>query len=117
MQKTLLLDRTAWDLVLDINGNIACATEPYSLAQDVASAVRTFLGECWYNTSVGVPYWEKVLGKWPPMNLVQHLIESTALTVPGVVTARCDILKFSDRHLTGRILITDRADNESVVSL
>ncbi|AJJ19826.1 hypothetical protein [Yersinia intermedia] len=56
MQNTLLLDRTAWDLVLDANGDIAMASLPYSIAQDVASAIKTFIGECWYDTSQGVPY-------------------------------------------------------------
>lgn len=116
MQKTLLLDRTAWDLVLDTSGNIACATEPYSLAQDVASAVRTFLGECWYDTTQGVPYWQQILGQWPPMILVKRRIEQTALTVPGVTAATCDFLQFNNRQLTGRILITNSDGNKSEAS-
>jgi hypothetical protein len=59
--KTLLLDRSLWDLTLDINGNIAMASEPYAIAQDVASACRTFLGECYYDTSQGVPYFQGML--------------------------------------------------------
>ena len=47
---TLLLDRTTWDLCLDANGNIAMATGPYAIAQDVASAVRL-----WHDTTKGVP--------------------------------------------------------------
>ena len=39
---TLLLDQTAWDLVLDSAGNIALAAVPYARAQDVASAIKTF---------------------------------------------------------------------------
>ncbi|WP_281083898.1 hypothetical protein [Klebsiella quasivariicola] len=116
MHKTLLLDRTAWDLVLDIDGNIACATEPYSVAQDVATAVRTFLGECWYDTSLGVPYWEKIFGAWPSMVLVQSLIEAAALWVPDVAAATCEFLSFTDRQLTGRILITDSSGTEIPVS-
>lgn len=116
MQKTLLLDRKVWDLVLDINGNIACATEPYSIAQDVASAVRTFLAECWYDTSQGVPYWEQILGQWPPMILVKNRVEEAAKSVPGVADAKCEFLEFENRHLTGRILITDSDGNTSVAS-
>ena len=69
--RTLLLDRTAWDLVLDANGNIACATEPYQIAQDVASAIRTFRGECFYDTTLGLPYWSNILGQLPPASFVQ----------------------------------------------
>ena len=41
---TLLLDTLRWDLCLDVHGNIAVASDPYSVAQDVASAIRTFSG-------------------------------------------------------------------------
>ena len=40
--------------------NIAVADEPYALAQDAASAIRTFIGECYYDTTKGLPYFEKV---------------------------------------------------------
>ena len=56
MADTLLLDLTNWDLVLDVNGNIAIARPPYALAQDAASAVKTFQGECYYDTTLGIPY-------------------------------------------------------------
>jgi len=84
---TLLLDQSAWDLIIDSAGNIAMATPPYALAQDVASAVRLFLGELWYRTPDGIPYFENVLGQLPPLTLLIAYIERAALTVPGVVTA------------------------------
>lgn len=105
--KTLLLDRTAWDLVLDAAGNIALADEPYSIAQDVASAVRTFTGECWYDTQLGIPYWQQILGQWPPIVLVKAKLVDAALTVPGVVSAECVIVAFSKRKLTGQIQVVD----------
>jgi hypothetical protein len=42
---TLLLDVSSWDLCLDAAGNIAMASNPYSIAQDAASAIRTFAGD------------------------------------------------------------------------
>jgi len=95
---TLLLDQTAWDLVLDASGNIAVASSSYATAQDVASAVRTFAGECWYDTSVGVPYWTQVLGQYPPVQYVQQVLTDAAQTVPDVVGAQ---MVFTD--LTGRV--------------
>jgi hypothetical protein len=106
-QKTLLLDQSAWDLVLDANGNIAVAGAPYSVAQDVASAVRTFLGECWYDTTQGLPYWQQILGKYPPLSFVKQKIIDTALTVPNVVKAEVFFTRFSGRTLTGQIQIID----------
>jgi hypothetical protein len=109
---TLLLDQTAWDLVLDANGNIAMASAPYALAQDVASAVRTFLGEVWYDTSEGIPYWTKVLGKLPPASLLIEMINQVALTVPGVVTVQTFITSFSGRTISGNIQFVD-VDHET----
>ncbi len=104
---TLLLDRGQWDLIIDSAGNIAMATPPYALAQDVASAVRLFLGELWYATTKGIPYFEDVLGQLPPLSLLTGYIEKAALTVPGVVSAQCIISEFSGREITGQIQFID----------
>lgn len=103
--KTLLLDRTAWDLVLDAAGNIALASEPYAIAQDVASAIRLFKGEAYYDTSQGVPYWEQFLGQRPPLSLVKAEVVKAALTVPGVLDARCFLASFTNRTLTGQVQV------------
>lgn len=104
---SLLLDQTAWDLVLDANGNIARADAPYAIAQDVACAVRTFLGEIYYDTTRGIPYWTKVLGKLPPASLLIEMINNEALTVSGVVTVQTFITSFSGRAITGNIQFVD----------
>lgn len=113
---TLLLDQSAWDLVLDSAGNIALASPPYALAQDVASAVRLFLGELWYDTTKGIPYFEDVLGKLPPASLLTGYIEKAALTVPGVVTAQCIISAFDAREVSGQILFIDETGAENAVN-
>jgi hypothetical protein len=106
-QTTLLLDQSAWDLVLDINGNIAIANAPYSIAQDVASAVRTFLGECWYDTSQGLPYWSSILGQRPPLSFIRQQVINAALSVPNVAEAKVTFDGFSGRQLTGQVQIID----------
>lgn len=105
--KTLLLDRDAWDLVLDSSGNIALGNDPYSRAQDVASACRTFLAECWYDTTLGIPYFSEILGELPPVELINAHMERQALTVPGVVSARCLISSIVDRAIVGQLQFVD----------
>lgn len=107
IQNTLLLDQDAWDLVLDVNGNIALAATPYSIAQDVASATRTFLGECWYNTNLGLPYWQQILGEFPPLQYVSQQIEAACYTIPNVVAAQVSFTSFDNRELSGQIQIID----------
>ncbi len=116
MYDTVLLDQTVWDLVLDANGNIAVASPPYSLAQDVATAIRTFLGELYYDTTQGMPYFQNVLGQLPPASLLTQLISNQALTVPGVVTAQTFITSFTAGSVQGQLLFTDESGQTTVVN-
>lgn len=105
---TLLLDQQTWDLVLDLNNNIAVASKPYSEAQDVASAVRLQLGELWYDKTLGVPYLDNViLGNKPSLQFISAKVEEQALTVPNIVQARCLFASFQDRVLTGQVQVID----------
>lgn len=116
MPNTLLLDQVAWDLVLDASGNIALAGEPYAIAQDVSSAVRTFVGECWYDTTLGLPYFQKVLGQMPPPAYLRQKIIDAAMTVPNVVSVEVVFVSFEQRGLTGQIKIIDTTGTESGVT-
>lgn len=102
MAATLLLDRTAWDLAIDAAGNIALATEPYAQVQDVASACRTFRGECWYDTTKGIPFLDKLRS----VQIVQTYLEAAARTVPGVTSAQAVLSGLRGRTLAGQIQVT-----------
>ncbi|WP_211629339.1 hypothetical protein, partial [Paraburkholderia nemoris] len=84
-----------------------CATEPYQIAQDVASAIRTFRGECWYDTTLGLPYWQNILGKLPTVSFIQSEIVRAALTVPNVTAATGTSLAFDNRQLSGTVEVAD----------
>ena len=114
--KSLLLDRSAWDLVLDASGNIAVATEPYAIAQDVACACRLFLGELWYDTSQGIPYFEQVLGHQLPLPALREMLVNAALTVTGVVSAQVVITSFKNRAITGQVQFIDTTGAANNVS-
>lgn len=104
---TLLLDTETWDLCADANGNIAQAAPPYALAQDVASAIKTFLSEVRYDKTIGVPYFTKILGKTPPVGVFKAYMVAAALTVPGVVSAVCVINSFQNGKVTGQVTFRD----------
>jgi hypothetical protein len=116
MSATLLLDRTLWDLCLDAKGNIAVATEPYAIAQDVASAVRLFRGELWYDTAPGVPYFEQILGRAPPLGVTKAAIVAAALTVPLVASVKVFISAAKGREIIGQIQVTDTGGTTSVLA-
>lgn len=110
----MLLDRTNWDLVVDAAGNWARADEPYSQAQDAASAVRVFQGEAYYDTTLGVPYFSQVLGRYQPTQILQARAQLAALTVPGVLDATAILIANPDRGMTGQIQITTAAGSEVI---
>lgn len=103
---TLLLDTSTWDLCIDASGNIAMASNPYSLAQDAACAMKMFLTEYWYDTGQGVPYLQQVLGITPvPLSLIKSVLEAAALTVPEVTQVQVFITGIANRVLTGQVQI------------
>lgn len=107
MANTLLLNPVTWDLMIDAGGNIAMATDPYSVAQDAASAIKLFQGELWYDTTQGVPYFTQIFGKPPNVNLIKAKFAAAALTVPGVSSAIVYITSISDRNVGGQVQVTD----------
>jgi hypothetical protein len=109
MMHTLLLDVQAWDLVLDANNNIAVASEPYSLAQDAASAIKTFLGECYWDTTVGVPWMQS-------LPLLKAQLVAAALTVPDVASAIAFISAFTNRTISGQIQVVSATTRQTSVA-
>lgn len=113
---TLLLDRTNWDLCVDVNGDIAMATLPYAAAQDAASACRLAQGDYWYNTTIGIPYLGKIMGQSPPLNLVRAQQRAAALSVPDVATSNVYYSSVTGGQLSGQVQVTDVDGNLSVAT-
>jgi hypothetical protein len=103
---TLLLDQATWDLTLDANGNMARASNPYSIAQDVGSALKLFKGELWYDTTKGVPYFQQILGSQPPVAFLKARFVTAALTVPETVAAAAFIDSITARKVKGQVQVT-----------
>lgn len=103
---TLLLDQVTWDFVLDADGNIAKATNPYALAQDAASVIRTWLGEVYFDTTLGLPWRQQVFGKTPSLSLLKEQLKAAALTVPEVGSAEVFLVTAAARIVGGQIQVT-----------
>ncbi len=110
---TLLLDVSAWDLCLNANGDIAVATQPYSLAQDAASAIKTFLGEVYLDTTVGVPWLQQIFGKSPPLALVKSALIDAAETVPDVAQAQVFFTSLTNRALSGQVQVVSASSGQT----
>lgn len=112
---TILLNPSTWDLLVDANGNIAMASEPYANAQDVSSATRLFQGELYYDTNKGIPYFQNILGVNVPVQSLEAVYEEAALTVPDIVEAKCTIQQDVNRLMTGSLQVINTAGQVSNV--
>lgn len=112
---TLFLRPDRWDLTLDASGNIALASKPYALAQDAASAIRTVEGECYYDTTLGIPYFTQVFRDQMPIPLFRAKCVAAALAVPEVVKAEVFFTALTDRTLFGQVQCYDTAGTLSIV--
>lgn len=114
---TLYLNPETWDLELDSGGNIAYAKDPYSKAQDVASAIRLFSGELYYDTGKGIPYFDEILGKPHSYALYKYRMEQAALSVPDVAKAQVNINIANNRAISGAVLFWDKENRSYTVGL
>jgi hypothetical protein len=115
---TWLLSWDTGDSCLDAAGNIAVASAPYAIAQDAATQLSTFIGECWYDNTQGVTYWQRIFGQRPPTSYVTSQLESQAMLVPDVETAQASVGGTNvKRGLIGQVLITDTDGVQTVIPL
>lgn len=105
--RTLLLTTDDWDLVVDTNGNIAVAEDPYARAQDAACEIRLFQRDAFYEQTRGIPYWIDTLGKAPPVPLLKAHFVAAAKLAPGVVDAQCFLTAITDRVVRGQVQVAD----------
>lgn len=114
--KTLRLT-SGWDLTTDTAGNIAVADGKAAIAQDVASAVRVFRGELWYDTTQGVPYWQEILGYLPSAQFMKTQFIAEGKRVPNVVSIACFLTGPGiNRLVGGQMQITDDLGSVAVIT-
>lgn len=103
---SLTLDLDNWDLTLDAGGDIATATGPYAIAQNVANAVRLFTNDAFYDPQRGIPHSIVDLGFLPQESVVRSRVGAAARGVEGVATVEVENLDLEERVLTGNIQLT-----------
>lgn len=118
LTKSFQLDTESWDIMMDGKGNIAITANPYAVAQDAACACSTFLGECWYDTTLGIPFYEQILGRWPGTQLINSKLQSEALKLPYVQQAVVSsLISDTTRIASGVMVLTDTNGDEMQIQL
>lgn len=105
MANSIPLNTSTWDIGLDAAGDLTLLDPDSSIAQDVASAVRTFQGECWYNNTLGMPYFQAIFGRAPPNSFVVNNIKTQAMTVVGVNSVNVLGAGLQGRNFKGVIVL------------
>lgn len=116
--RNMQLNTSTWDLELDGDGNIAITDGSYSVAQDAASSCLVFLGECYYDSTLGIPWKTNVLGKRPTAGFIQQKIQAEVRKLPVVDQALASVFfDKTTRSMRGTIRVTDVDGNVSQVNL
>ena len=105
--RTMLLSTDDWDLMVDAEGNIAVADDPYARAQDAASEIKLFQTDAYYDQARGVPYWLLILGQQVNIPLMKAYFVAAAKLTPGVVSAQCFITRVQGREVQGQVQVRD----------
>lgn len=101
-----LLLTNNWDITLDSLGNLAIADKNYSIAQDVANAVKLFTNDAYFDTQAGIPHFEISLKRNVSASVVRARIKEAAEAVPGVKSATVNIIEINNNTLQAEIQLT-----------
>lgn len=118
MAYTTLGGGSDWDLTLDSSGEIAVISGAEAVAMDVACACQVFLGECYYDNTLGIPYQTNILGKKFSGAYLAQKLEAEAKKISAVETAVATVLiDGGSRKVSAVIRVTDNEGNNIEVTL
>lgn len=118
MTYTTLAGGDDWDITLDESGDIKVLTGAEAVAMDVACACQVFLGECYYDNTLGIPYQTNVLGKKFSGSYLAQKLEQEAKKISAVSEAVATVLiNRGSRKVSTTIRVTDTDGNTSEVTV
>jgi hypothetical protein len=83
--RDLMIDLATSELVW-IDGDLVLVRGIEAIKQDITISLRTHLGECFLDTSVGVPWLDRILGRGHSKDDIRGVLRRALLKVAGVVS-------------------------------
>lgn len=80
----ILLDRATGDV--DLTNGIELVDDVEAIAQQIYIRLRTFLGEWFLDTRIGVPYFQKIIGKKRSQAQTDLIFRRSIQTTPGIAS-------------------------------
>ena len=105
------------DLAVDTDGDIYIEDDTGDLAgvsgvdaviSDLRARLETFLGEYQWDTEIGVPYRQEILGQKPSRGRLEEIFRAQCLDTPGIV----DVLELTVVRSERTVTITFRATTD-----
>lgn len=116
---SIKLDNETWDIGLNNKGCIETIDNPDSIAQNVACAVLTYLGESYANPDIGVDYTNLEDGK--KFQYLSFLYMNEAKRVNNVQDAKALLYQTkserASRKINGILTILDSDNNTTRLTL
>lgn len=77
------------------NGDIVLVSGVAAIAQDCDVRLKTFLGEWFLDTRIGVPYFEKILGAKPRLVALKGIFRDAIMSTPGIESITDFLIDYS----------------------
>lgn len=117
MANSLMLN-SQWDIFIDPNTKqLATTGGSYAIAQNVANACRLFTEDAFYDPDRGVPHFLLTLGQKLSRPIARAELQSAALSVEGVASAKLADVTVENRALKGDLKITTESGDEFNVTI
>lgn len=77
------------DLLLDEGGDLVLTSDAnpkgtHAIGQAIVQALKTYAAEVFVDTTLGIPYYQQLLGQKAPASTWDAVLQSVVLTTPGV---------------------------------
>ena len=106
----IALSRTTHDLVWkELDGgtyDLIMATDADAIAQQIKIVLKTFIGEWFLDTTVGIPYFEDILKKNPRSEVVETVLRGKIISVNGVTRVTAFDISIDNRLRTMNVTYT-----------
>lgn len=111
MRVTLAIDPDTNDVFFGVDGALAIVTGPEAVGQHVRARLKTFQGEWFLDSEVGVPWLDEIFAREYNAALAEAVTKATILDTDGVIGIETFSVGF-DRQTRGLLLrqITVRTD-------
>lgn len=78
-------DLTSDDILIQ-NGNVSFVRGIDAIKQHLTIRLRTFAGEWFLNTKIGIPYFTDVFKKSPDLTVLNSVFTKAILDTPGIIS-------------------------------